>query len=87
MSKMINCQQCLDFIADYLAGEVSQEATEQFEEHLNACPPCRDYIESYKRTIEMERDCMKVDDCECRAMPESLVKAICEARKAGEQGA
>jgi len=82
--RMINCRQCLDFIADYLAGEVDPRAAEQFEAHLEACPPCRDYIESYKRTIELERDALTVDDAECRAMPESLVKAICRARKAAE---
>jgi len=82
MGNMINCQECLDFIADYLEGEVAADAAAQFEKHLDACPPCRDYIESYKKTIQLERASLAVRDEECQAMPESLVQAICQARKA-----
>lgn len=82
MSPLINCKECLDFLADYLDGEVSPDAAEQFEKHLKACPPCREYIDSYKATIQMERESFTTRDDECQAMPESLVQAICRARKA-----
>jgi anti-sigma factor RsiW len=85
VSPLINCKECLDFIADYLDGEVTPEAAEQFEKHLKACPPCREYIESYKATIQLERESLAVRDDECRAMPESLVQAICRARKSGAE--
>ena len=81
MSDLISCQQCLDFIADYLAGEVSTEAAAKFDEHLTLCPPCRQYIDSYKRTLDLERESLALPKECCDQMPESLVKAICAARK------
>lgn len=81
----VNCQQCIDFLADYLDGELPAEQRDFFEKHLTMCPPCKEYLESYQRAIQLGRKC----ECECECdsaaqpMPEELVKAILDSLKRG----
>ncbi|MBI1370732.1 MAG: hypothetical protein GC162_19005 [Planctomycetes bacterium] len=84
---MINCQKCIDFLIDYLDGELPEEQRKSFETHLKLCPPCMDYVNEYRRTIEVSRAALK-DSTEkpepCCHMPEALVQAIIKACKQGK---
>ena len=44
---MMTCRELIDFIMEYLDGELPQEQRSVFEEHLKLCPPCLEYLESY----------------------------------------
>ncbi len=35
----------------FLDGELPPEERAVFEEHLSLCPPCVQYLDSYKKTI------------------------------------
>lgn len=84
---MKQCKKCIEFLADYLDGELPEEQRAEFEMHLNLCPPCREYLDSYRETIKVTRQCMcdhpgREDDCQTPPkMPESLVQAILHACK------
>jgi anti-sigma factor RsiW len=48
--------ECADLFArlsEYLDGDLSQEARSAMEQHICACPPCIEFIESLRRTIDL----------------------------------
>ena len=79
---MITCRQLVDFLLDYYEETLGDAERRHFEQHLAACPPCRDYVESYRTTVDLSRLCCKDDEAE---MPDELVEAILAARRAGEK--
>lgn len=78
----MTCRHVIDFLMDYLAGEITPEERAIFEKHLSLCPPCVAYLKTYEQTIKLEK-CVqsKPDDPVCEEIPEELVKAILAARK------
>jgi anti-sigma factor RsiW len=82
----MKCREFIDFIIDYLDGELPPEQAEAFKEHLELCPPCVEYVMSYKTTIVIEQLCCKHEESPPPQMPEPLVQAILRARKAGGGG-
>jgi len=77
---MINCKQLIDFLDDYVDGRLPAEQAARLEEHFDACPPCRDYLVTYRRTIELAGRCGEDDP---PPMPDDrarrLVDAVLEA--------
>ena len=79
----MTCQQILDFLGEYLNGDLSILARLRFEAHLALCPPCREYLDSYRQTIHLAQTwggAAPSDPCE--AVPEDLIQAILQARLA-----
>ena len=79
----MNCQECADFLLDYLEGNLPAEQAAAFDEHLRLCPPCIVYIASYKECIELGKSCMECKEEMGGEAPEHLINAILEARKKG----
>jgi anti-sigma factor RsiW len=55
----VNCRECTDFLIDYLNGDLPAAQQRVFEGHLELCPPCLTYLESYRATLalgELVRD-------------------------------
>lgn len=52
---MINCQECIEFLMAYLDGDLPAEQRARFDEHLRLCPPCVEYVESYKQAVALAR--------------------------------
>jgi anti-sigma factor RsiW len=67
----------------YLAGELTPAEKAEFERHLAICPACVCYLDSYRKTIDLEKlaCCEDRDAQEC--VPEDLVQAILKSRKRG----
>jgi len=79
---MMNCKDLCDFIAAYFDGELPDEQAEVFKKHLDLCPPCRDYLNTYRATIDCEKKvCREEEKQMCNQVPEELVQAILKARK------
>jgi anti-sigma factor RsiW len=76
----MTCKELIEFLSDYLAGEVEPPQREAFERHLAVCPPCAAYLETFKRTIQLSRSSFEEDEGAARQMPEELVQAILRAR-------
>jgi anti-sigma factor RsiW len=72
----ITCRQLIDFIADYVDGTLDASAGEEFERHLAVCPSCREYLASYRATIELERLFVMGTDDVAEDVPEELVQLI-----------
>ncbi|HYH60072.1 MAG TPA: zf-HC2 domain-containing protein [Thermoleophilaceae bacterium] len=45
------CQELVEVITDYLEGALPERDRIRFEEHLDACGKCREYVTQFERTI------------------------------------
>lgn len=82
----MTCKELVDFLDDYLEGALPENQRCVFEHHLGDCPPCLDYLESYRRTVEAARAALDPDGLEpittCEVPPQ-LIQAILRARRGG----
>ena len=69
------CRDAVQFLLQYLDGELPPEQRLQFERHLHDCPPCVDYLRSYRETIRLGKACTD----EAAELPDSLREAILKA--------
>jgi predicted anti-sigma-YlaC factor YlaD len=73
---VINCRQLIEFLSDYLEGNLSAAERRRFEEHLAVCDSCVAYLHTYEVTIRMEK-AAAIEECE---VPEELVRAVVASR-------
>jgi anti-sigma factor RsiW len=45
------CQELVEVITDHLEGALPERDRIRFEEHLEVCAKCREYVEQFRRTI------------------------------------
>ena len=77
----MTCREFADFMADYLAGELSMAAKAEFDHHLGLCVNCRKYLTGYEATVKLGRAAFEDDSSALPPdVPEPLVKAILAAR-------
>jgi anti-sigma factor RsiW len=50
-SDEMTCRELVEVITDYLEGTLSDEDRRRFEEHLDACPYCVNYLDQMRVTI------------------------------------
>ena len=62
----------------YRDNELPADERAEFERHLEACPSCVTYLNTYEQTVALTKKC--ADDPVPDDVPESLVKAILAAR-------
>jgi anti-sigma factor RsiW len=83
---VITCREFIEFLADYLAGELSPASQAEFEFHLSDCPDCALYLQSYEETIRLGKvACSDVDAPPPVDAPEELIQAILAARGQGNR--
>ena len=81
---MVTCRTFVEFLADYLFGDLPAAQRDEFEEHLSACVACVAYMKTYADTIELGKAAFKDPDAPVPAdVPEDLIKAILAARGSG----
>ncbi len=75
---MLSCREFVEFLDDYLAGELSADVVARFDEHLALCPSCVSYTQSYRATRELARRSLRTDAlCD---VPDELIAAILAAK-------
>jgi anti-sigma factor RsiW len=78
----IPCEEVITFLWAYLGGELSAEKVHEFERHLSVCPSCVNYIETYKKTMELSRGTFEAESGGWEEeMPEDLMRAVLAARR------
>ena len=78
----MNCREFVDFLMTYLDGELESEPARVFEDHMNLCPPCMTYLDTYKDTIRLGKFACRDDEGPPpEDAPEALVQAILAARR------
>jgi anti-sigma factor RsiW len=78
----MNCREFTEFLHEYLFGQLSDVERNEFEKHLAECPWCVAYLDSYKKTIQLEQAAFAAspDEPPPVAAPEELIQAILRAR-------
>ncbi len=76
----LSCQQLLDFLSDYVEGELPAGVVAEFDRHLQVCPACVAYLSSFQRTITLAKECA-ASGCAPppNSVPDELVKAVTAA--------
>jgi hypothetical protein len=49
------CREVFALLSDYLNLELPTDACEVIEAHLHGCPPCVEFAESLRKTVELCR--------------------------------
>ena len=82
----MNCKEVIDFLMEYLDGELSEEQRSAFESHLEVCSDCVAFIKSYKQTLQLTKQLQiseageKIEDKVLEDIPHGLADAILAAR-------
>lgn len=80
---MLTCMEFEDFLIGYMEGDLSLAQRRVFEIHIKICRECREYMAAYRRTIEIAGRAYQDGAAPVpQDVPEDLVQAILEARRA-----
>jgi anti-sigma factor (TIGR02949 family) len=79
----MNCKEFIDFLMDYLEKQLPEGSRAEFEGHIEACPECLHYLESYKTTVKLGQRVCRDEESVPEDVPEHLVQAILAAVKKG----
>ena len=55
LQRMFNCKESIDALLPFLDGEMSPEDEEHLRQHLNGCPPCVEFVRTYRATAPLAR--------------------------------
>jgi anti-sigma factor RsiW len=78
----MNCREFTEFLHEYLFGGLPAPERAEFDKHLAECPWCIAYLDSYQKTIQLERATSSApeDALPPADAPEELIQAILRAR-------
>lgn len=83
----MTCRELIDFLMQYLDGELPADRRAVFDAHLAVCDACQRYLATYREGVALGKSACGNDpsDPVPTEVPEDLVQAILAAR--GKQGA
>jgi predicted anti-sigma-YlaC factor YlaD len=80
----MTCKDFVEFLMDYLEGELPKAQKALFEEHLKVCSSCVAYLSTYQDTVALSKAALGDPEAPVpEEVPEDLVAAVLAARKAG----
>ncbi len=50
---MIRCREMIEFLSDYIDGDLEKAVREEFEKHVGDCEPCRRFLDSTRKTVHL----------------------------------
>ena len=85
-TKSVTCEECIEVLVDYVDGSMDAVTLQAFEAHFADCPPCVDFLKTYKATITVSK---KVFD---EPIPDSVSQRLrsflrqkCQGKKPGQE--
>jgi len=57
----IDCQQTVDLLVEYIDGDLEEQKAQRLEHHLDGCPSCVEFVESYRKTGVLCRKALAVE--------------------------
>ena len=80
---MITCRTFVEFLMDYMSGELPEPQKDEFDAHVSACVACVAYMKTYGETVTLGKAAFANPDAPLPDdVPEDLLKAILKARSA-----
>jgi hypothetical protein len=55
VSHVARCDECVALLVDYLEGELPPDRARALELHLDLCPPCVAFVNTYRGTVNVAR--------------------------------
>ena len=49
------CDECVELLVDYLEGELPPQRARALEIHLDLCPACVAFVNTYRGTVDVAR--------------------------------
>jgi anti-sigma factor RsiW len=77
----MKCREFVEFIMEYLDGGLADGERRVFEGHVDRCPACLNYLDTYRETIRLGSSVCASDADVPPDVPEELVQAILSARR------
>lgn len=77
----LTCREFVEFLMAYLDDELGASERGAFEGHIQACPTCMAYLDTYRETVRLGRDLCGESGGIPEDAPEVLVNAILAARR------
>jgi anti-sigma factor RsiW len=74
------CDECVSLLVDYLEGELSPTRARALEIHLDLCPPCVTFVNTYRGTVNIARTLQAED------IPPELTRRLIEFLRREKQG-
>jgi anti-sigma factor RsiW len=71
-ARPLTCEKETALIADYLASDLSSGKLAAFEKHLEECPDCKAFLQTYKKTIEITRSFLELESVKARPSKPAL---------------
>ena len=82
----MTCQEFVEFLMDYLDATLPAVQLRTFREHMDECPGCESYLDTYRETVRLGKAaCRDPEGPVPEDAPERLVRAILAARAAGDE--
>lgn len=81
----MTCEEIADFLLDYVENNLPALVRDRFEEHLQICPDCVYYLDTYRDTIRLGRLACQEDFLTLVDLPEELLHAILDAASPSER--
>jgi predicted anti-sigma-YlaC factor YlaD len=57
----MDCRKIADLLSDYLDGTLPKRTAELLEWHIDGCPPCVAFVNTYRGTLNATRSLRDVD--------------------------
>ena len=54
-SDELECRECIDLLADYVDGQLPRHKAELLKWHIDGCPPCVAFVNTYRGTVDAAR--------------------------------
>ena len=75
-----DCREIFARLSEYLDEDLEPGLCDELERHLDDCPPCRAFLDSLRRTVDLVRDLPATE------LPEEVTRELGETyRKLREQ--
>ncbi|MDX2131269.1 MAG: zf-HC2 domain-containing protein [Planctomycetota bacterium] len=80
----LSCKDCVEFLLDYLDGQLPAEQRFTFESHIAFCGDCEVFLANYRKAVELTSGCARGGAGAPGKIPEHMVDAIVKALKRPE---
>lgn len=75
-----HCRECVELLVDYIEGELPPERARALEIHLDLCPACVSFVNTYRGTVDVART-LPVDD-----IPPELTRRLIDFLRREKEG-
>jgi anti-sigma factor RsiW len=77
------CDECVELLVDYLEGELPPERARALEIHLDLCPSCVSFVNTYRGTVNIART-LHAEDIPPE-VTQRLIDFLCKEKKEGRE--